>query len=293
MKKKNKVALLGISGLLASSLAIGGGTYAIFKSGVTNSANIVTAGTLEITAKRDDIPNVGPMFYSQNTAGNYGGMPTGFWAPGDKHTRGLFLENTGSLEAKLTTLTATPADSSGNPVTSGTQYEDDILFARQADVKIWEIQEWDPVEGRLLPLIDTNMNPTEMDELMDILNAGYQIWSDLNPGADLTRQETVAAVTNAVNQYMLEELNKRNNTTDNRLFKVVRMYNKSLNELVNTPFNASSFNIKADVDEAVLLGFTLDFNKKPKNSTGIDKNAMQGKSVFFNFGTDWTQTKNN
>lgn len=292
MKKKNKVALLGISGLLATSLAVGGATYAIFKSEVTNSANTVTAGTLKITAKRDDVPNEGPMFYSQNTAGNYGGMPTGLWAPGDKHTRGLFLENNGSLEAKLKTLTVNPADSNGVAVTSGTQYDDDLLFAKQAKVKIWDIKEFDPLNGAGIPFgIDTRVNADEMDMIMDVVNAGYDIWLAANPGADLNDQVFAADLLTSVNEYMFAELNKRSGNLDNRMFKVVKMYDKKLIDFVNTPFDASSFGIKLEPGKAALLGFTVEFNKN--TSGGIDKNSMQGRSVYFNFGSDWVQTKNN
>jgi spore coat-associated protein N len=291
VKKKNKVALMGISGLLATSLAVGGATFALFKSEVTNEGNTVSAGTLKITAKRNDVPNEGPMFYTQNVAGNYGGMPTGLWAPGDKHTRGLFLENTGSLDARLTTLTVTPADSNGNAVTSGSQYEDNLLFARQAKVKIWDIQEFDPLSGRGLPGVDSEMTADEMDFIMDVVNIGYDMWLALNPTADLTDQTVAADLLTTLNEYMFQELSKKGGSLDNRQFKVVKMYDKNLINFVNTPFDASSFGIELPPEKAALLGFTVEFKKNPGNS--IDKNSMQGKQVYFNFGSDWVQTKNN
>lgn len=292
MKKKKKIALYAASGLLATSLAVGGATYALFKGEATNASNSVTAGELEITAKRNDVPNVGPMFYSHNVTGNYGGMPTGFWAPGDKHTRGLFLENTGSLEAKLTTLTAKPADSNGNAITSGTQYDDDLLFARQAKVKIWDIQEFDPLKGAGEPFgIDSNMTANEMDFIMDVVNVGYDMWLADHPNADLSDQTNAVDLLNTVNEYMFAEISKRSGTTDNRLFKVVKMYDKNLSEFVNNSYDASSFGIKLEPGKAALLGFTVEFKKRPGGN--IDRNSMQGKSVYFNFGTDWVQTKNN
>ncbi|WP_409270385.1 TasA family protein [Neobacillus sp. SCS-31] len=294
MKKKNKIALMGISGLLATSLAVGGATYALFKDSVTNGANTVTAGTLKITAKRDDVPNEGPMFYSVNKENNFGAMATGYWAPGDKHTRGLFLKNTGSLEAKLTTITAKTADSNGNPITSGQQYQDDMLFAGQAEVKIWEIQEWDQNRGAR-PI--TRMNPDEMDLVMQIVNDGYKLWQDNNPDADLSTEVGVAMLLNAVNEYMLNQLNERNGNTNNNLFKVVKMYDKRLDQLVNDSYhlnqnsNSDRHNVVLKPGESALLGFTLEFRKNPR--AGVDKNALQGKEVYFNFGTDWVQTKNN
>jgi spore coat-associated protein N len=288
MKKKKKMALYAASGLLATSLAVGGATYAIFKSEVTNGPNTTTAGTLKITAKRDDVPNIGPMFYSENTVGNYGAMATGEWAPGDKHTRGLFLENEGSLEAKLTTIKAFPADSSGNIVSSGPQYDDNILFARQSSVKIWEIEQYDSTGG-IIPF--TRMSSNQMDDVMDAINWGYDFWLTQNPSADLNDQVTMATFLNALNALMLDRLNDQGNSTDNRHYKVVRMYNKPLIDFVNTPFNATSFDIRTTPNQASLLGFTVEMKKNPGN--GIDRNSMQGKSVYFNFGTDWVQTKNN
>jgi spore coat-associated protein N len=288
MKKKKKMALYAASGLLATSLAVGGATYALFKDDVTNGPNNVTAGTLEITAKRDDVPNIGPMFYSENAPGNFGGMATGEWAPGDKHTRGLFLDNTGSLEAKLKTIKVFPADASGNVVTSGAQYDDDILFSRQANIKIWDIQQFD-ASGGWVPML--RANASEMDMVMEIINDGYEIFLNNNPNADLEDQVTAARLVQAVNILLLERLNGQGNTTDNRHYKVVRMYNEPLKDLVDNNFDASSYNIKLQPDQAVLLGFTVEMKRRPGG--GIDRNSMQGKSVYFNFGTDWVQTRNN
>jgi spore coat-associated protein N len=291
MKKKNKVALISISGLLATSLVVGGATYAIFKGSVSNGPSNVQAGTLQITAKRNDVPNVGPMFYTQNVLGNLGGMPTGLWAPGDKHTRGLFLENTGSLDARLTTLTVTPADSNGNPVTTGAQYDADILFAQQATVKIWDIQEFDPVSGAGLPGVDSNMTADDYDFVMDIVNIGYDMWRAINPTADLNDQANATDLLTTINEYMFQELTKRNGSADDAQFKVVKMYEEDLIDFVNTPFNATAFGIELPPDRAALLGFTVEFDHTP--DAGIDNNSMQGKSVYFNFGSDWVQTKNN
>jgi spore coat-associated protein N len=291
MKKRKKAALFATSGLIATSLLVGGATFAIFKSSVTNGSNNVQAGTLKITAKRDDVPNVGPMFYTENTLNNYGGMPTGLWAPGDKKTRGLFLENTGTLDARLTTLTVTPADSTGTAVNSGAQYDDDILFARQAKVIIWDIQEFDVLEGAFLPGIDSNTTANEMDFIMDIANIGYSMWKVANPNADLSVLSNETNLLTFINEYMFEELTKRGATADDPQFKIVKMYQEDLIDFVNTPFNATSFGIVLPPERAALLGFTVEFDHTP--DAGIDNNSMQGKSVYFNFGSDWVQTKNN
>jgi spore coat-associated protein N len=283
MNKRKKVALYAASSLLATSLVVGGASFALFKSSATNGPNLGTAGTVEITAKRNDVPNNGPMFYTESVAGAVGGMPTGLWAPGDAHTRGLFLKNEGTLEAKLATITATAADSNGNPITAGAQYDDNMLFAQQAKVKIWEIQEVDP-------LIGMRVSPQEMDMLMGFINEAYEMWLAANPTADLSQQNMVSSLLTAVNAYLYEELSQRNDTFENDQFKVVKMHDRKLNRLAGQPYDASSFNIKLAPGEVSLLGFTVEMEKNPQN---VDKNSMQGKTVYFNFGTDWVQTRNN
>lgn len=293
--KKNKLAMLALSGVLATSLVVGGATYALFTSTVTNENN-VQAGTVIITSHRDDVPNVGPMFYTQSVAGQVGAMPTGEWAPGDKHTRGLFLENTGTLGAKLRTLTVLPTNSASQPVTAASTgadlqaYNDAILFAKQSRVKIWEVKEYDPTRG-LVPF--TRMDGTDMDLVMDIINEGYKIWRTANPSADLERQEEVARLLNAVNAYLMERLNDRNGSADNRLFNVVKMYDQPLINFVNTPFNASPFAIQLQPQEATLLAYTVEMGLRPPAGSGIDPNSFQGKSVYFTFGSKWEQSAHN
>lgn len=291
--KKKKLAIFALTGVVATTLVVGGATYALFSSSVVNH-NTVESGTLIITAKRDDVPNVGPMFYTQSVIGQVGAMPTGEWAPGDKHTRGLFLSNTGSLAAKLKTLTIIPTNSSAQPVSTSSvganlqAYNDSILFARQARVKIWEVKEYDPTRG-LIPF--TRMDGSDMDLVMDIINEGYRIWYDANPSADLQDQTQVAQLLNAVNAYLLEQLNERGSSVNNRLFNVVKMYDQQLINFVNTPLQASSFGIELQPGEATLLAYTVEMNRIPP--AGIDPNSFQGKSVFFTFGSKWEQSAHN
>jgi spore coat-associated protein N len=291
--KKKKLAMLALTGVVTTALVIGGATYALFSSSVENR-NVVQAGTVIITSKRDDVPNIGPMFYTQSVPGQVGAMPTGLWAPGDKHTRGMFLENTGSLAAKLKTLTIIPTNSSAQPVSASSvgadlqAYNDALLFARQARVKIWEVKEYDPTRG-LVPF--TRMDGTDMDLVMDLINIGCRMWLEENPEADLSRQEEVARFLNAVNAYLMEKLNERDGSTNNRLFNVVKMYDQPLINFVNTPFNASPFGIQLQPREATLIAFTVEMAKKPP--AGIDANSFQGKSVYFTFGSKWEQSVHN
>lgn len=108
-----KQLLLAGSGLLAAALGIGT-TLALF-SDTAASTNDFTAGSLCITAERNDgDPVPGPMFYvtaaqGQTPGGIPGTLPTGVWAPGDSHTRTLTVYNPTScstMGAYLTTVQA-------------------------------------------------------------------------------------------------------------------------------------------------------------------------------------------
>lgn len=51
-----KILMLIPTGVMAMSLFVGGGTYAYFTSAGTSTNNIFSAGTLTMSASRDDIP---------------------------------------------------------------------------------------------------------------------------------------------------------------------------------------------------------------------------------------------
>jgi predicted ribosomally synthesized peptide with SipW-like signal peptide len=113
MKKK---LLLASSAVLVVALGVGT-TLAIF-SDTASSTNNFTAGTLCITADRNDgDPVPGPMFYVTPAQGTTppplnlpGTLPTGVWAPGDTHTRTLTVTNPTScstMGAWLTSIEAT------------------------------------------------------------------------------------------------------------------------------------------------------------------------------------------
>jgi len=134
-----KLLMLVPTGVIAVSLLVGGTTYALFTSAVTNTNNTFTAGTIDLTQTRDlgdTIP--GPMFYTSTseTTGRYpydktkpnsppGGESLGGLAPGDSMTRAMNLFNNGpkAIDAKVTKLKATV-----NPlgISSGTAYNEFI-----------------------------------------------------------------------------------------------------------------------------------------------------------------------
>lgn len=280
------------TGVMALSLIIGSGTYALFISSASNTGNTFSSGSISIQAERNDVPFEGPMFYTAATQQQLGGTPTGLWAPGVKNTRGLFLKNTGSLPAELSTLTASPADSSGNVVIAGSDFDNDMVFAQQAHVLIWQVQMYDPTNDKLLPFWEANMSSTDLNNAMYWINKGFKAYQESEPTPDLNNQQNAAALMALVNQDLLENINDLQvtydgNTITNGTLKVVQLSYKPLVDLVQSSSDVSSMGVSIDPKQAALLAFTIDMDLQPP--AGVDPNSMQGKSVYFNFGTDWTQ----
>jgi predicted ribosomally synthesized peptide with SipW-like signal peptide len=131
MISKKKLATLTIASMLCIGLLVGGTTYAIFTDSATNTSNTFTTGTINIEQKRDQGDSTpGPMFYTSISDTNttdpgkyaydvpksnnlypYGGEAIGGWAPGDTIERTLIVESTGSLEARLSSLSASVVSS--------------------------------------------------------------------------------------------------------------------------------------------------------------------------------------
>ena len=107
---KYRLSLVAIIIVLIAG-AFGGATYAFFTDVAANTGNTFGAGTVEIVLKRDmgDIPAVGPLYYTerpQDAAPTTWKFPTHEWAPGDAVQRILIIQNTGSLDAKVTSIGA-------------------------------------------------------------------------------------------------------------------------------------------------------------------------------------------
>jgi spore coat-associated protein N len=299
MISRKKLALLSATGVLAVSLAIGGSTYALFNSTATNGNNSFTAGSLKISSARDDIPMTGPMFYAKSTADSIGGLETGEWAPGDKNTRGLFLHNNGSLDATLTKFTAKPAGPNGGPVSSGAQYDQDMLFANNATVMIWSIEKYDPTGDRYLPLgIDKDMNPNDINNVMNGLNGAYKVYLQRNPNDSVTKKTEFAEILdgdgwsgyhlNFANAQFLDEINKLTASTNNVSFRVTKVTTVPLSTLVNGFMPAMPLGFRMDINsgQTALLAFTVNMN----TSAGND---LQNIKPYFNFESQWAQVRNN
>src|SRR5690606_2805901 len=126
MLTKKKLATIAATGMVTVGLLVGGASYALFTDTEANSGNSFKAGTLELTQHRHDVPIEGPMFYVDNN--DAGEMGTGLWAPLDSHTRAMFITNTGSLDGKVTQVSA--------KAKTGTDAADLANFSEQALVTI-------------------------------------------------------------------------------------------------------------------------------------------------------------
>lgn len=278
-----------LAGVVGIGLTVGGATYALFTSSVENTSNQFTAGTLKITAKRDDIPNVGPMFYS-DTASHPGMLPTSEWAPGDKNTRGLFLKNDGTLPAKLLTLTANAADKDGNAVNTGSDYEKALQFAAKSHVLIWQIKWLDP-SGGWIP--NMKLDSTQLDAIMTTINDAYKAWTVEHPDSNLdqfiSNADGFTQLMTFANQYLLDHISTiqaAGKTIKDGDVKVTKIYYKKLSNLLNKDADVSRLGISTNPGDAELLGFTVELDKDADNS-------YQGITANFNFGTDWVQVRNN
>jgi spore coat-associated protein N len=279
MNIKRKLMTMSLTGVVGLGLTVGGATFALFSSTATNSNNDFTAGTLHISSTRDDVPTVGPMFYTDNTANSPGIHATGVWAPGDKHTRGLFLKNDGTLPAKLKNISIAYGTGS-NPTMN-------LKFAQQANVIVWQVKWFNSVglNGNI-----SNLNATQMDKIMETINKGYMAWTAKNPGADPTqdpnaKRQILESENTFLMQYLSNILAVPGATINDGIVKVTDLYSANLSDLL-TNADVSSFGITTDPGKAQLLAFTVEL---PLNTD----NTYQGISANFNFGTYWEQVRNN
>lgn len=104
--------VLAVSLVLVTALAGAGFTLALFSDSTNAGSQRIVAGTVRIDGDRVYDTVRGPMFYIDGAtdglsdSGEEGFRPTGLWAPGDAHHRVFHVENVGSLEAKIVSLSA-------------------------------------------------------------------------------------------------------------------------------------------------------------------------------------------
>lgn len=258
--KNARLGLLAISGLLSSSLLIGAGTFALYSTNAVNSGNQFTAGNLTLSTNRDDIPITGPMFYTDSNSGGWSG--TGFWAPGDNHTRGLFVKNTGSLDAKLSKVWAIPEATKGTSA-----YNDAITFANEATVTI------------AVYAPNGNFDQTAYRQLMDVVDNWYQ-----NEEKNAINN-AVANVDDYINQNFLNQVfHVKNVIGEDVSASVKQVWTGRMSDLLN----GQDSQIKAPIVSSgtLLMGYTVSL----PISAGDE---LQGKSVIFTFKNDFVQSRNN
>jgi predicted ribosomally synthesized peptide with SipW-like signal peptide len=118
-------------------LLVGGATFAYFTDQASNTGNTFTAGTVDITARRDmGDPLPGPMFYTtleegKTPTGGVPNWPTGLWHPGKSEIRTLIVENTGSLDAYLDGLSAVISNIDDPAIAQEFAGEMDVLVKQQ------------------------------------------------------------------------------------------------------------------------------------------------------------------
>jgi spore coat-associated protein N len=301
MMNPKKLAIFSVTGVLAAALAIGGSTYALFSSKATNANNTFTSGKVSVSSARDDIPMEGPMFYTESPSDvtGIGGLATGVWAPGDINTRGLFISNTGTLDAKLANLKATPVKYTGSgftPASSGDpQYETDMLFANNATVTVWEVAKYDPT-GDKIKHFDNDLSARDINIIMTSLNAAYEVYENLFPNTPQSLTEAARILDGDYltgyhfaygNAQMLQAVNdlvkKNKNGSNSEDFVVTKVVKAPLKDLVN---GKSGSSISLPTGGTSLLAYSVSLNKAAGND-------LQDITPYFNFSSDWVQVRNN
>ena len=275
MKKK----LIALS--LASMIGMGsmvGGTYAYFSDTETSAGNTFSAGTLNMTSFRDDIPIEGPMFYTGDSLG--GAMGTGLWKPGDSHTRGIYIENTGSLNGKLKRLYAAP-----DAVQGTEDYSNAMEFADQSTVVI---SMYENTSG----IVDATAWSLLLKETDTFYKNEYDNWlNNYRAQRNGMTLEELKLDDMKLDAYMKERLlNKifvtNNASGQNVVFRVKQVYSDSLKHLVNPGSNvAAEFQKVVKPNETMYLGYTVAM----EDLTPEKNNQLQGKEVKFSFAHEFVQ----
>lgn len=96
------------TGATVAVFGAGGATLALLTDQAGPESRELVAGTLRLDGRRSGGDTVrGPMFY---VGGADGLLPTGEWAPGDSVKRWFEIQNTGTLAARMTAITAAMPD---------------------------------------------------------------------------------------------------------------------------------------------------------------------------------------
>lgn len=267
MLTKKKMATIAATGMVTVGLLVGGASFALFSDTTANSDNSFTAGTLTLDTHRHDVPIAGPMFYVNDSDG--GRMGTGIWAPLDSHSRSMFIENTGSLDAKLTKLKASaPADTVGME-----------KFAEQAMVSVLVYE----------------TNGVALDESAHkALNEAASEWfeQEINSTGFLSQWRKALARGTQEASAILREIAldfKYEVNTDNGVpvrVTVSDVYVGPLKDMMGTGVDPD-FQVELKSGKAMELGYTVTLMDHP------DNNEIKNVTAKFNFTNEFQQVRNN
>ncbi|MEH7380026.1 TasA family protein [Bacillus sp. JJ1533] len=281
MKMKKK--LLGFT-LGATVLAgtIIGGTFAYFNSTETSTGNNFSSGTLSLQSMRNDLPTNGPMFYTES--GPDGVSGTGLWKPGDAHTRGLFIENTGTLDALLKTVSASPEATVGTDA-----FNDAMKFAEQS---IATISILEPVNGE--GTFDSTTYAEMLNEVNEWFNLQFDYYwyleaskeGDLDPFEGITLAAEIIdnieqQAQNKVFTVSVTDMFGNTSTIEGKIADIIN--EQSLKDLVTNGVNVSSENLTVTTGEQMYFAYTIKFlDLDPEVN-----NPLQGKEINFGFSSEF------
>lgn len=274
---KKRMALSMLASTLAFAGLVGAGTYAYFNDTETSNGNKVQAGTLEMTGFRNDIPIEGPMFYTSDGFGpdDAGVLGTGLWQPGDTHTRGMFIRNDGTLNAKL------------NKLFAEAQNADAQAFAEQAHTTI---AVFEPDSNVFL-----SIDSSEYADLVEAIDQFYQTTFDdlmesmfpFHDDMELEElKEAIKQVHGEVKKLLMEQSFRVDVDGDPVNVNVKHVFQDQLSNLVgNTDLVDPELQYVVEPGKSLFFGYTVSFD----DLTPEENNPLQGKEVKFNFATEFVQ----
>jgi spore coat-associated protein N len=268
-KSKKKLASMAVGGAVALGLLVGGGTFALFTDSVSNTNNTFQSGKLKMEGHRHDIPVTGPMFYTESN--DNGAMGTGFWAPLDVHTRGMFLGNHGNLDAKLVKIKATPQSQAANE------------FAKQAMVTVAVVKDKETGE-----IVDA----TVLKEINELLSQQFKkalkdkgwLFDDAD---DARAFQELAAYIRA--ELLHQTFVLKNVAGQNVEAYIEDLFSQPLSDFISSGgVNVKNRNIQVPVDKTLYMAYTVTL---PDH--GADNNLLFNKQVNLTFTSEFEQAKNN
>ncbi len=218
------------------------------------------------------------MFYTSDSLD--GAMGTGLWQPGDSHTRGIYIENTGTLNGDFNSLYAAPEAPVGSQ-----DYLNALEFANQSNIIVSMFEKTEgEIDAKAWSLVLKNTDAFIKSQLFDF-----------------TASQQAQAEGKTVEEIKLENLNflallketllnkifvTQNAIGQNVYFKVNQVYTGSLKDLINP-----GVTVPADLQYTIKPGETmyLGYTVQMQDLTPEQNNKLQGKEVKFAFTHEFVQ----